>query len=440
MGTEKITPDSELSGQKGINLVEEVVLDMGFLWHPAGPFDAGIDGRIELRDVRTRKPLNRYLGVQSKGWQKYTAEDDNGFGFLCDFADVDYWMQSDESVLLVCSHPRTRQAWFKVVTDWFADAERRASRRIVFDKQADRFDSSRAVDLLRLGMRSEPALHRRPPPPPEQLVTNLLPILEHGARVWSAPTEFYDHRQVHTRYEEVGGGRASDYLLREGRLYSLRDPRSCPLRHLCDIAQLASVPADDWADSNEPRVRRYWVELLRRTLLHQVKHQLRWHFTRGLFYVPAPDPLAEVSIEGPKGPRLVVKVEHYLDKRRGERRLKYVRHHAFRPGFVRVDGHWRLEVEPEYLFTYDGERENFRADEYLAGIKRLDRNLAVVGQLRMWEYFLTRPPSLLMPEPPLLTFGPLETVEAPVGIDDDLWRGKDAGGREVAGGQDELAA
>jgi hypothetical protein len=31
MGDKKRSPDSGLSGQKGINIVEEVVLDMGFL-------------------------------------------------------------------------------------------------------------------------------------------------------------------------------------------------------------------------------------------------------------------------------------------------------------------------------------------------------------------------------------------------------------------------
>ena len=134
----------------------------------------------------------------------------------------------------------------------------------------------------------------------------------------------------------------------------------------------------------------------------------------------------------------MVKVEHYFDKRRDEQRLKYIRHHAFRPGFVLVDGRWHLEIEPAYLFTHDGEHEHFRADEFLAGIKRLDRNLAVVGQLRMWEYLLTRPPSLLDREPGPLTFGTLQTVQVQVGIDDALWRG--VGSDDTLPRQEELAA
>ena len=241
-----------------------------------------------MRDARTCEPLNRYLGVQSKGWTKFTAENDESFEFLCSVADINYWMGSSDPVLLVCSHPTTREAWFVCVTDWFADRERRVSRRVVFDKAADRFDASKAAELLRLTSRSEPVFLRRAPAPPERLVTNLLPILEHGAHVWSARCDLYSHRQVHGRYAEVGGPRASDYLLRRGMLHALRDPRSCPLRHLCDTDDLHFVDTEEWAQSDDLTIRRYWVELLRRTLLHQVKHQLRWQPERAVFYFPAP--------------------------------------------------------------------------------------------------------------------------------------------------------
>jgi hypothetical protein len=435
----KKTPDNQLTGQKGINVIEAVVLEMNFLWHPAGPFDAGIDGRIELRDARTGNPLNRHIGVQSKARTKFTAETDDVFEFLCEASDIDYWMGSQDPVILVCSHPARREAWFRCVTDWFADAERRAARRVVFDKTVDRFDQTKAPELLRLAARDEPALVRMPPAPPEDLIANLLPIVTHSDRIWSAPALVDDHEEAQVRYQLVGGLRASDYLLRDKRLYSLRDPAECPLRHLCDIGRVASFPASRWAASEDPTLLRYWVESLRRALLQQTKRQLRWHPKRHLFYFPAPDPLADMSVEGPNGRRQVIKVAYYFDKRRGEDRLKYVRHHAFRPAFELIDGTWHLAIEPEYLFTYDGERANFRGDEYLAGIKRLDRNPAVLGQLRMWEHLLTRPPGLLHQEPPLLVFGNLKEVSVPVGIDDALWRSRNRSGDGVAG-QQELAA
>ena len=438
--TGKRTPDSHLDGQLGVNLIEEVVLGMHCLWHPAGAFDAGIDGRIELRDARSGEPLNRYVGVQSKARARFTAETADSFEFLCSSADIDYWMRSQEPVILVCSHPKTRESWFVNVTDWFADAEVRAARRVRFDKQRDKFDQSRALDLMRLAARDEPAHARLAPAPPEELVSNLLPLVQCSDRIWIAPALVDDHEEAQRRYDAVSGARASDYLLRDKQLYALRDPSSSPLRHLCDIARASSFPASRWSHSDDPVLRRYWVELLRRALLQQVKHQLRWHPSNHLFYFPAPDPLGSVFVEGASGPRQVIRVERFFDKRRSEERLKFVRHHAFRPTFQEVDGNWCLAVEPDYLFTYDGERPNFRGDQYLAGIKKLDRNLAVLGHLRLWEHLLTRPPSLLRQELPLLIFGPLLPLSVDVGIDDAAWLSAETHGDSDAPGQQELAA
>ena len=49
----KSLPESSITGQKGINIIERIVLDMGCLWIPRTQFDAGIDGYIELRDEGT---------------------------------------------------------------------------------------------------------------------------------------------------------------------------------------------------------------------------------------------------------------------------------------------------------------------------------------------------------------------------------------------------
>src|SRR2546427_238243 len=45
-------------GQQGINLVEQRLLGMGFVWYPAGGLEAGIDGHFEIRD-----PVTGELGV-----------------------------------------------------------------------------------------------------------------------------------------------------------------------------------------------------------------------------------------------------------------------------------------------------------------------------------------------------------------------------------------
>jgi len=55
-----------ITGQRGINAVERIVLESGSRWTPSGPNEIGIDGYIELFDPSSRRPLGLILAVQSK--------------------------------------------------------------------------------------------------------------------------------------------------------------------------------------------------------------------------------------------------------------------------------------------------------------------------------------------------------------------------------------
>jgi hypothetical protein len=57
---------SSVTGQKGINLIERIVLDMESRWTPSGQNEVGIDGYIELFDPATRIALGLTLAAQSK--------------------------------------------------------------------------------------------------------------------------------------------------------------------------------------------------------------------------------------------------------------------------------------------------------------------------------------------------------------------------------------
>ena len=57
----------------------------------------------------------------------------------------------------------------------------------------------------------------------------------------------------------------------------------------------------------------------------------------------------------------------------------------------------------------------------MQGIKRLDRNPAVLGQLRMWADYLSRPHDLFSLNYSFLRFGQLATVDINASLPDDLW-------------------
>ena len=60
-----------------------------------------------------------------------------------------------------------------------------------------------------------------------------------------------------------------------------------------------TASAEDWAQSENGKLNRYWAELLRRSLLQRVKPRLRWHQKRALFYFPSPEPPVSLAVEGP---------------------------------------------------------------------------------------------------------------------------------------------
>jgi uncharacterized protein DUF4365 len=99
-----------VSGQKGVNLIERVVLDMESLWTPTGANEVGIDGYIELFDPATRKPLGLTLAAQSKVASALRKDSSPTFDFWCASADVEYWLAGNMPVILIVSNPASAEA------------------------------------------------------------------------------------------------------------------------------------------------------------------------------------------------------------------------------------------------------------------------------------------------------------------------------------------
>ena len=132
-----------LSGQRGVNTVESLVLSFGSIWNPTTSLDVGIDGAVELCDPETGEALGLLIRVQSKAVTgPFLAETASSFEFVCDERDLDYWFKGNVPVILVVSRPASGEAYWVSVRDYFADAAARSTRRVVFDKARDVLDSS----------------------------------------------------------------------------------------------------------------------------------------------------------------------------------------------------------------------------------------------------------------------------------------------------------
>jgi uncharacterized protein DUF4365 len=138
----KQIPHRSVVGQQGINLVEKIVLEMGFAWHPSNQsLEAGLDGFIEIRNPETGEAFNSVIFVQSKSTEgEFVAETPSSFEFVCDERDLNYWLKGNAPIVLVRSRPKTNEAYWVSIKEYFHDLSMHATKKIHFDKAANRFD------------------------------------------------------------------------------------------------------------------------------------------------------------------------------------------------------------------------------------------------------------------------------------------------------------
>lgn len=178
---------NSLLGQQGVNLIEKIVLGMGFLWYPTGAIEAGIDGSIEIRDAITGTVRNLIIQVQSKATQNtFTAETAHSFEYLCDERDLEYWLHGNAPVILVVSRPSTDEAYWVAIKDYFSDLSRLKARKIRFDKQRDRFNTHCRAELIRIAAPKESGIYLLPPPQAETLYSNLLKVASFAEHIYMA--------------------------------------------------------------------------------------------------------------------------------------------------------------------------------------------------------------------------------------------------------------
>ncbi len=417
----KTYSNQAMTGDGGVALIHRRVNEMGFAWHPRGSLDVGIDGHIELRDPATGHALNRLILVQSKASNRdFPGEDDDRFHYVCKPADIDYWLRADNPVILVCSHPDTQEAWWVNVSSWFAIDARRAARRVEFDKHRDRLDEEAAHRLLSLAASElvSPLPLKRDG---EMLVSNLMPVTSVPKRLYVAPASVATVEQAQHRLR-AHRRRGEDWFLHDRNLLTFRDPRDPPFDVLCDSG-VETFDTADWtasADSDQ----RYGLTRLLNLLLQDMFHRdLRWHGKhRFLYFRPnedLSDRVVKTTVRG-KG-RTVVKAYRHRDD---PARINQYRHYAIRARFVHLAEGWHLALNPDYHYTSDGFKDSRWADQQRAGIKRMEKNAAVVGLLRFWASYFS-PPKTLLDEraDDRLAFDDLLRVESNLGFLEPAPRG-----------------
>ena len=425
---EKIAHESGFVGQSGINFIATAIARMRHLWTPTpAQSDVGIDGYIEICREGVngeRLATNLIIQVQSKATDdEWAHEDQTGFVHRVDGRDLQHWLNGNCPVILVVSRPRTSEAYWVSIKDYFSSLEAKKTRTIYYKKTLHRFDETTDFALQKLAIPSGVGLQPEPAKKQELLLGNLFPVVSYPHTVYSANTRYRSPKSLYEKAKQLGGPLGREWFLKNGKVISFRPLDDAPWGKLLSNRAVEAMNTSTYSESKDPDKLRSFVRLLNLCLTTFLEargiRRLKLSNAKSLYYFA----LTSREIErrftwGDRGNDRRV-IQRIMAKSDPERTICY-RHHGLIPNFEQYGGKWFLVVEPTYHFTLDGYREYPLRAEYLSGIKRIEKHQAVSNNTRFWAHVLTYS-DLFDQRKELLNFGSQLEFLCDDGIADEAW-------------------
>jgi len=418
--TKKIS-QNDIVGELGINLIQKICLEMGFLWHTTG-LEAGIDGYMEIR-LDSGEVTNCIIQVQSKATDRpFEAETPSTLEFHCSGRDLSYWLTGNAPVILVRCRPRTNEAYWVSLKDYFSDLGRRKSGKIIFDKSRDRFDVSAKPALQHLAIRADSGLYLGTQPKHEIVCSNLLELVSCPEHYYIAATEYRTPGELFATLRDFTRTVQGEWILGNKKLTSFHELGAHPWTEVCHRGSVEELDTNEWAQTDDPVRQRQFVQLLNACLRDKLfRKGIKFSRENQCYYFRAPQDLSEREYAyQSREHRTSRSVFKGYPKKSDHTQMSYYRHSAFEGRFVRYGTSWYLQITPSYHFTRNGEQISRYAPDLMSGIKRLETNQAVHGQVIMWAHLLTER-SLFDSGPQFLDFGSLVEFDLEVGLDDEAW-------------------
>ncbi|PZU92094.1 MAG: hypothetical protein DCE90_18855 [Pseudanabaena sp.] len=428
--TKKIGKAS-ITGQKGINLIEKIVLDMGFVWHPTN-LDAGIDGYIEIRDSVSEEVTNLIIQVQSKATEKllFKSEDTNFCEFTCDKRDLEYWMHGNAPVILIYLTVSTNEAYWISIKDYFKDFEKHKDRKVKFQRTLDKFDASCKEALINLAKPNSYGLYIAPPPVKEILYSNLLEVVNFPKKLFVAAAKYSDYKKTMSTLKLFKSQLPNEWIFTDKSILSFHNLKDDIWNRICEVGSVDTFDTTEWAYADCEDKRKVFVWLLNKCLAEKVKNDLDyWKEKNPHYYYFRHTPDLSTRTIRYQSIQKTTTRQVFRSYKKKNTDGSYYRHSGFQGHFLLLNDRWYLEINPTYHFTNDGKQKSKFSGGYLSGIKNLEGNASVLGQVVMWADFLrgVKTSQLeievqLLSEYEFLRFGELMKFEIDVGIDDKLWR------------------
>lgn len=220
----------------------------------------------------------------------------------------------------------------------------------------------------------------------EWLYSNLLKVAALPEHLYTASTNHRFAGALWTALQQAGGEIGPEWLLTSKRIVSFRDLREHPWNTICNPSTVRIYDMSEWAETDDPDRRRDFVRLLNHCLRAFTRSRnLSYRKDLDCYYFPpTPDlkPRAITYRSLQQDATRDVFAVYY--KKNDPEAVSYFRHAAFCGSFQRYGREWYLQITPTYVYTVDGYKLSKFQGELLAGIKRFDRNAALVGQIVMW--------------------------------------------------------
>jgi hypothetical protein len=416
--------DAQLLGEMGVNLIQKIVLKMGFTWHPTNQsVEAGIDGWVELRDDKTGEVKNCWIPVQSRAVSEI-IEAKGAPTYYCKPNDLEYWLEGSTPVILVVSAPEDEIAYWVNVKDYFSGKDTKNDKTIRFDPANDRLTESSAQQWKAIGNQYGAGTYFTPTPVEEQLMSNLIRVDRVGQTLFTAETSSENGKTFRERLKESEPYPPREWAYGNGkRVYSFHDLSGAPWSHACDASTVSTIDTNSLAESSDPKLRSVFVQLLNGCFNEITSSwRLRWDSEQEChFFKPSKrDIVRDFRYRARKNMTSRCVVSKQM-KKTDDAQVAYYRHNAFSHRFLRYGESWYLMIEPTYVFTSDGTKPDPYREEHLAGIKRLEKDAAVAGAIVMYWEMLRDRESLFDDPYPFLGFDTIQWASCPVGIDDAAW-------------------
>lgn len=256
----------------------------------------------------------------------------------------------------------------------------------------------------------------------ERLLTNLLTLVSFPKQLYVATSMKKNPREVIDIFRELQFD-GDEWLLKGGNIFTFHNLDEAHWKDVCDQGSIETLDTDDWAYSSDEDRQRDFVFLLNKCLKSKVQLDLKLFESKDTryYYFKASEDLRKREYSYHTGKQKAKRGVFIPYGKQTNGKPFYYRHSAFSGHFRRYDKRWYFEITPTYHFTIDGYKKHFNHEEFITKIKRLEHNQAIMGQVRMWGYYLTQEPDAFSAKYPFLTFGNLVSLDANFGLNDAEW-------------------